>query len=47
MKKKQICSNPVLLMGYGAYGHRMTPTFHSEYISLLERNWILAFAHVR
>ncbi len=39
--------NPALLTGYGAYGHNNEPRFHPEFVPLLERNWVIALAHVR
>ncbi len=39
--------NPVLLSGYGAYGSPADAYFLSQRISLLERGFIIAEAHVR
>jgi oligopeptidase B len=39
--------HPVLLMGYGAYGVCLDVGFRPELLPLLERGWLLAFAHVR
>ncbi|CEG46139.1 oligopeptidase b [Plasmopara halstedii] len=39
--------NPTLLIGYGAYGTNLEAEFELEYLSLLERGWIIALAHVR
>ena len=39
--------HPVLLLGYGAYGICLSTGFHPELLPLLERGWVLAFAHVR
>ncbi|CAG8486896.1 8902_t:CDS:10 [Paraglomus occultum] len=39
--------NPVLLRTYGAYGLPTEPDFHVEHLPLVERNWIIALAHVR
>lgn len=39
--------NPTLLYGYGAYGSPSEPFFNSAMISLLERGFIYAVAHVR
>jgi oligopeptidase B len=39
--------NPALLVGYGAYGLSMRPTFTSSAFSLLDRGFIYAIAHVR
>ena len=40
-------TNPVLLYGYGAYGHSMDATFNSARLSLLDRGFVFAIAHVR
>ena len=40
-------SAPVLLYGYGAYGNAIDATFALEEVSLLDRGWIYAIAHVR
>jgi len=40
-------SAPALVYAYGAYGHSMDPGFRSSVISLLERGFIYAIAHVR
>ncbi len=39
--------NPVLLTGYGSYGVNREPTFASIRLSLLDRGFIYALAHVR
>ena len=39
--------NPLLLYGYGSYGARTEATFRSERLSLLDRGFIFAIAHVR
>lgn len=39
--------NPALLYGYGAYGVSLFPDFSYEQISLLDRGFVLATAHVR
>ena len=39
--------NPMYLYGYGAYGAGMTPSFGSTRISLLDRGFIYAIAHIR
>jgi oligopeptidase B len=38
---------PLLLYGYGAYGYSMDPEFSSPLLSLLDRGFIYAIAHVR
>ena len=38
---------PLLLYGYGAYGISMEPTFRSARLSLLDRGFTYAIAHVR
>ena len=38
---------PVYLYGYGAYGHAIPPSFSSNVISLLDRGFVFAIAHVR
>jgi oligopeptidase B len=40
-------SAPLLLYGYGAYGHAMEPSFSIRSLSLVDRGWIWATAHVR
>ncbi|MCH7760243.1 S9 family peptidase, partial [candidate division TA06 bacterium] len=40
-------SNPLLLYGYGSYGSSWDPSFSSHRLSLLDRGFILAIAHVR
>ena len=39
--------NPLYLYGYGAYGIITEPAFSSERISLLDRGFIFAIAHIR
>ncbi len=38
---------PLYLYGYGAYGHAMAPSFSSSRLSLLDRGFIYAIAHIR
>ncbi|MCK0124177.1 S9 family peptidase [Gelidibacter sp. F2691] len=40
-------TNPVLLYAYGSYGHTIDPYFSSIRLSLLDRGFIYAIAHVR
>ena len=40
-------SNPLLVYGYGAYGDSWDPTFSSSRLSLLDRGFVYAIAHVR
>ena len=40
-------NNPLLLYGYGAYGVTINPYFSSSRLSLLDRGFIFAIAHVR
>jgi len=40
-------NNPLLLYGYGSYGASMNPYFSSVRLSLLDRGFIFAIAHVR
>ena len=39
--------NPLLLYGYGSYGATIDPYFSSSRLSLLDRGFIFAIAHVR
>lgn len=40
-------SNPLYLYGYGSYGISISPSFNSSIISLLDRGFIFAIAHIR
>lgn len=40
-------SHPCLLYGYGAYGASTVPSFRANRLSLLERGFLFAIAHVR
>lgn len=39
--------NPTLLYGYGSYGNSMNPSFSSPRLSLLDRGFVFAIAHIR
>ncbi|MCB0636353.1 MAG: S9 family peptidase [Lewinella sp.] len=40
-------SQPLLLYGYGSYGYSMDPSFSSARLSLLDRGFAFAIAHIR
>lgn len=40
-------TNPLLLYAYGSYGHSMDATFSSTRLTLLDRGFIFAIAHIR
>ncbi len=40
-------NNPVLLYGYGSYGNSIDPYFSSVRLSLLDRGFVFAIAHIR
>jgi len=40
-------NTPILLYAYGAYGHTIDPDFSSIRLSLLDRGFVFAIAHVR
>lgn len=39
--------SPLLLFGYGSYGHSLDPWFNPALLSLLDRGFVYAIAHVR
>lgn len=40
-------NNPLFLYGYGSYGATMDPSFNSSRLSLLDRGFAFAIAHIR
>lgn len=44
---KRESGNPTLLYGYGSYGITVDPTFSSTRLSLLDRGFVFAIAHIR
>ncbi|MBA3469111.1 MAG: S9 family peptidase, partial [Herpetosiphonaceae bacterium] len=40
-------SSPAMLIGYGSYGMSYDPTFSTLLLSLLERGFVVAIAHIR
>lgn len=40
-------SNPTLLYGYGSYGMSVEPAFNASRLSLVERGFVFAIAHIR
>jgi oligopeptidase B len=44
---KQDGTNPALLYAYGSYGYSTDPWFRSSILSLLDRGFVYAIAHVR
>jgi oligopeptidase B len=44
---KKDSSNPLLQYAYGSYGHSMDATFSSTRLTLLDRGFVFAIAHIR
>ncbi len=44
---KKTGEEPLYLYGYGAYGHAIPPSFSTSRLSLLERGYAFAIAHIR
>mgnify|MGYP001791414598 FL=1 len=44
---KEDASTPLLLYAYGSYGNSMNPYFNSTRLSLLDRGFVYAIAHIR
>ena len=40
-------NTPLLLYGYGSYGHTIEAGFNSTHLSLLDRGFVFALVHVR
>ena len=38
---------PLLLYGYGAYGHAIPASFSTNRLSLVDRGFVYAIAHIR
>lgn len=44
---RKTTGNPTLIYGYGAYGISIDPVFNNNNLSLLDRGYVYAIAHVR
>src|SRR6201999_7765 len=40
-------ANPLYVYGYGSYGYSLPNSFSSSRLSLLDRGFVMAFAHIR
>ena len=38
---------PLYLYAYGSYGYSSDPSFHTDWLSLLDRGFVMAIAHIR
>src|ERR1700722_4255362 len=45
--KKGEATNPLYVYGYGSYGYSLPVGFNSNRLSLLDRGFVLAYAHIR
>jgi oligopeptidase B len=45
--KKGAGTNPLYVYGYGSYGYALPVGFNSNRLSLLDRGFVLAYAHIR
>ncbi len=45
--KKGEGTNPLYIYGYGSYGYSLPVGFNSNRLSLLDRGFVLAYAHIR
>jgi oligopeptidase B len=45
--KKEDGSNPLYVYGYGSYGAPLPVSFNSNRLSLLDRGFVMAYAHIR
>ena len=46
-RQERHAARPLLLQGYGSYGYSFDPAFSSNALSLVDRGWVVAIAHVR
>jgi oligopeptidase B len=40
-------NNPVFMYGYGSYGYPLDPGFNMNYLSLMDRGFVVCLAHIR